>query len=118
LEEFCSLYIFKYFKENQNQTLEHHQQTKTQTFEIGFCRISYFKDFCYNLSNYLLYSVYEYKYLDNFNLYRFIDDENENISVDKIDIRLSQILKYSILPHDWTLLGDINDLNTSNNSTL
>ena len=103
------MYIFKYFKENQ----KHQQEIKTQTFEIGFCKINYFKDFCYNLSQYLINSVYEYKYLDYFNLYKFINDENENISVDKIDLRLSQILKLSILPHDWTLLGNINDLNTS-----
>lgn len=104
------MYIFKYFRDNSSLAAE----IKTQTFEIGYCRINYFKDFCYNLSTYLLNSVYEYNYLDEFNLYKFINyNDEENISIDKLDIRLSQIFKFISLPNDWTLLGHIDDLDTS-----
>ena len=106
------MHLFKYLKQNQNNSTVR----TAQSIEIGYCKINYIKDFCYNLSNYLINSVYEYKYLDGFNLNNYLIQENNNgekINIDKLDLRLSQIFNLILLPKEWTLLGDSSNLNKS-----
>ncbi len=105
--------IFKYF-------IDYNQNSKTkQNLQIGFCTIYYYQDFYYNLSDYFLNSVYDYKYLDGFNLNEYIyKTNNNNIEIDnfaKLDLRLSQIFKFITISNDWTLLGHVCNLDTSMN---
>jgi hypothetical protein len=81
---------------------------------LGYCYICFYKDFIFNIGEYLIDSVYDLATLDNFNLEQLLINEycntNEkeidlNNLFKKLDYRLSILFKYIKLPVKWTLLG-------------
>lgn len=116
-EENCKLKIFKY---KRNTTF-----SSLSSILLGYCYICFYKDFIFNIGEYLINSVYDTEALDNFNLEQLLineydtnTDHNEidlNDLFKKLDYRLSILFKYINLPVKWTILGHRDHLDSSKN---